>query len=298
MELQQLRVFVAIAEEGTMSAAAERLGITQPAISFSIKALEQEIGQPLFTRSRRGLRISDRGTELLATARTMLQLAATITADREAPAGRKQIRIVGRQGFMQYVFPLLVSRLTHEMPDLHIEQALSANHDEVIESIRAGKADLAFGANPKIKSITATIFHHDPVLLAVSRSHKITKKRVSLAEIARLPLCLPTRQDRLRAPIDRFLRKLPQQPRILLETNDYTLMRNLIAEGLCAGFVYGHMLLLEPRTPTIVPLHLEELDLRRDLTVLFRNDFLPPHVEQAKNILIDEARRVLTNRTM
>ena len=80
----------------------------------------------------------------------------------------------------------------------------------------------------------------------------------------------------------------------MTQTNDYTLMRNIIATGACAGFIYSHMLCNPEARNTLKPLSIKQLDIWRDLTLLYRRDDLPPHSITAKDLFIKEGRRVLS----
>jgi DNA-binding transcriptional LysR family regulator len=296
MELHQIRVFVALAEEASMIRAASRLSVSQPSISFTLAALERELGYVLFLRSTRRLTMTERGRELLDRARILLQVAGEIEhSGHVANAKEGVLRIAGRQGFMQYVFPFLAAKLAKVYPNITIERATSADQKEVVEALRVGSADIAFAASPNVKAITAEILHEDAVWLAVDSGDAIAARRmVSLSAIAELDLCLPLSTDRLRKPIEVFLKKLPKRPRVVLETNDYTLMKNMIARGQCAGFIYAHMLVGE-KGQGVTPLKIEALHLKRDLTILHRRDDLLPHVELARTLFIEESRKLLTS---
>ena len=289
-----MRVFRALTEEGSMTGAAKRLNITQPAISATLAQLERELGFVVFHRSRKGLTLTTRGVSLLDKVRSLLAMAQEIQDfGKSARDDEGVLRVAGRQGFMQYVFPKLVSALHEHAPRIRIEQCLSGNASDVVEALKLGHADLAFAAAPGIKSIASEVLVKDPVWLAVSANHPLAnRRRVSIAQLKGITLCLPMPGDRLRKPIERFLKRLPAPPSILLETNDYTLMKHLIELGECAGFIYAHMLLGEPQG-SVVPLVLDDLDLTRDLTILHRRDDIEPHVMLARELFVIESRRLL-----
>jgi DNA-binding transcriptional LysR family regulator len=295
MEILHARVFSALVFEGSMTGAGIRLGVSQPAISSALGVLEKELGIILFNRTRRGLTLTPKGELLLPKMRALLETAEEIESFGGGTSAEEgTLRVAGRQGFMQYVFPALLKQLDRSYPGIRVEQAISGDQDEVISALRTGRADIAFAASPKIKSISAEIFFQDPVMLAVSRTHPLAKKRiVSLKDISSLPLCLPASGDRLRSPINAFLRKLPRTPKVVIETNDYTLMKNLIANEGCAGFIYAHTLPVNKNDSEILPLRIREFDIKRELTILHRRDDAPPHVGTARKVFIAEAKRTL-----
>ncbi|MFI5263425.1 MAG: LysR family transcriptional regulator [Candidatus Kapaibacterium sp.] len=296
MEIQQAKVILAIVNESSMVGAAERLGVTQPAISSALGQFEKELGITIFHRSRKGLQLTEQGKALLPAIRNFLDSENEILSLFHIQSKTSgSLRIAGRQGFMEDVFPILLNKLARTFPEITIESAISGNKPDVIEALQSGRADIAFASSPKIKSIAAEVFHHDPIRLAVSRDHPLARKRQVLrSDLAALSYCLPGKNDRLRQPIERFLKKMVKSPNIMMETNDYTLMRNIVATGVCAGFIYGHMLINPEARNTLKPLPLPQLDIWRDLTILYRRDDLPPHGITAKDLFIKESRLVLS----
>jgi DNA-binding transcriptional LysR family regulator len=240
------------------------------------------------------LRLTEKGEELLPKARLLLTTVQEIGAmGRESPDDRGDLKISGRPGFLEYVFPLLQRTLQERLPNVRIASIHSGTATEVVEDVRLGRADIGFAAAPGIKSIVAEVIFHDPVWLAVAATHPIARKRkVQLSDLRKLPFCIPLPEDRLRPSINALLRKIGIPASAITETNDYTLMKNLIAESGFAGFVYAHMLLSEGRK-RIQPLRLQEFHIARDLTVLHRRDDISPVAARVRGIVIDEAKRIL-----
>lgn len=296
MELQHLRAFVAIAEAGRISHAAKTLGVSQPAVSFALGQLERELRAPLFHRTPTGLTLTAKGEELLPKAQLLLSTAKEIGAlAQQTHDDRGELRISGRPGFLEYVLPVLLRKLHETLPGIRVTSIHSGSAAEVVEDVRLGRADLGFAASPKIKSIAAEVIFRDPVWLAVAQSAALARKRrVTLADLRDHNFCIPVAEDRLRPSINALLRKIGVPNARITETNDYTLMKNLIAEGQHIGFVYAHMLLSEQER-RIRPLHIAEFQVVRDLTVLHRRDDIVRHALRARGILIAEAQRILAD---
>ncbi len=145
MELYQLRAFVATAETGQVTKAAERLHVTQPAVSAQIKALEQEIGVPLFERVGNGVLLTLAGRELLDHARNVLAASkAVIAHGRKLREGGCQELRLGTVLHPQFIrLGRLVRELLENFPllQLKLRHGLSSN---VIDGIVDGELDAAF----------------------------------------------------------------------------------------------------------------------------------------------------------
>ena len=145
MELYQLRAFIATADMGQITKAAQRLHITQPAVSAQIKALEQEIGVPLFERVGNGVVLTRAGTELLAHARNVLSASNVVVAEgrRLREAGCQELRLgtVLHPQFIQ--LGKLVRDLLENFPLLQIKLRHGPSGN-VIDGILDGDFDAAF----------------------------------------------------------------------------------------------------------------------------------------------------------
>lgn len=145
MELYQLRGFAAVAELGNLTRAAERLHLSQPALSAQIKALEDELGVPLFDRTSSGMQLTIGGRRLLAEAEKVLAAAQSLAAAARTlkgeVAGRLRIGTVSDPAFMRV--GALLAAATERYPLLQIElhQAVSG---EAFEQVRRGELDASF----------------------------------------------------------------------------------------------------------------------------------------------------------
>lgn len=151
MELYQLRTFVAVAEEGHLTRAAERLFISQPAVSAHVKALEEELGVVLFTRSARGMQLTREGAALRAQAEAALrsvgELLSLARGLREDLSGELRIALNTDPDFLRVRQLMDHLRAKHPKLETHLPQ--SSSH-LIVEDVRAGRLDggFAFMAEP------------------------------------------------------------------------------------------------------------------------------------------------------
>lgn len=145
MELYQLRTFVAVAEEGNLTRAAERVFASQPAVSAHIKALEEELGLPLFVRTPRGMQLTDIGTGLkmkadsiLLAAEDMLNQANTF---REELSGELTVALNTDSGFLRITD--LVTFMAENHPGLKLDLSLSTSH-VILKDVRDRRLDAGF----------------------------------------------------------------------------------------------------------------------------------------------------------
>lgn len=147
MELRHLRYFVAVAETGSLSRAAEKLFIAQPPLSVQIRQLEEELGAALFMRHPKGVRLTAAGEALLPEARLLLQRAQRLR-DLVAPGQGTGSLVLGFvPSAAGTVIPELVRALRRSLPALAVElkEAISS---EQVQALVAGRIDLGLARAP------------------------------------------------------------------------------------------------------------------------------------------------------
>ena len=138
---EHVNLFVAVADTGSMSAAARETGVSQPTIGRAIAALEADLGVSLFARHSKGLHLTEQGEGLVAHARSMARSAAELSL---AAAGRSQktqgtVRITASQIVATYILPPILARLRREEPLIQIELVATDN----VENLLFREADIA-----------------------------------------------------------------------------------------------------------------------------------------------------------
>ncbi|WP_428547483.1 LysR family transcriptional regulator [Profundibacter sp.] len=136
-----LQSFMAVAEEGSLSAAARRLGASQPTLGRQIRQVEQQLGVTLFTRKPRGLQLTDIGQTLLPAAQTMREAAGQMAL---AAAGQEQqikgtVRITASVFVSHHILPPIIAHIMRQEPDIAIELA----PNDASENLLFREADIA-----------------------------------------------------------------------------------------------------------------------------------------------------------
>lgn len=151
MDLNQLQGFVQVAQEGSFTRAAEKLYLTQPALSIQVKGLEAELGTPLFERRNRQIFLTEVGRMVLQRAQEILALVEQIHQDVAANQGMQtgQVQIGTSDTTCLYVLPSLIQAFRHQFPniDIHLTNKPSG---EVAALLKDGVVDFGIVTLPLV----------------------------------------------------------------------------------------------------------------------------------------------------
>lgn len=166
-----LRTFVAVAEAGNITRAAEAVGRTQSAVSMQIRKLEEQVGAELFERGSRGVVISRKGDQLLPNARRIIALMDETAAQLEGPALVGQVRIGIPEEYGQSVISHALSTFSRHHRDVEITVSYGCSADNVAR-LRSGELDLAVVFEWQDFS-DGEILMTDPTVWATSDEHRV-----------------------------------------------------------------------------------------------------------------------------
>lgn len=177
--LDQLRAFIAVAEAGHFTRAAERLNIAQSSLSATVQRLESELGVRLFERHTRGCRLSDAGAALLDSARRMTQewsrMETGASDFRKAVRGRLSIAAPSVQCAL--LLPGLLRTFSQSFPGVRVE-IHDVAEQEVHERVRTGVADLGIATHTDGRTdLVATPFYTDDYVLALPPAHPLARRK-------------------------------------------------------------------------------------------------------------------------
>jgi DNA-binding transcriptional LysR family regulator len=240
VDLRQLEILQAIAETGSFTACGKKLHVSQSAISRQIMLLEEELGEPLFLRVGRQVRMTAAAENLVQLGqRVFLDVRETVGAitDRtRALAGT--LRLAGGMTVCLYVFPPLLKHLMRVHPKLDVRLTV-ATAARSVDEIRAGRVDAGLLTLPVEESDLVTLpVLQEELLVVTTPRHPLAKKRKLVAgDLAGLPFVLFEPGSATRRVIDAFFLTEKIQPTVVMETENVEIIKAMVKAGLGIGVV-------------------------------------------------------------
>ncbi|MEF2231230.1 MAG: LysR family transcriptional regulator [Pseudodesulfovibrio sp.] len=233
MELYQLRTFAAVAEEGNLTRAAERIFASQPAVSAHVKALEEELGLPLFVRTPRGMQLTDAGRALKAKADSILRAAEDMLAQarglRRELSGELTIALNTDPGFLRTAELISAMAETHPKVKIKLTQSHSAT---ILKAVRDRKLDAGFSffENPYAE-VTGVRLRDVPVRVVAPIGWADEVRGKSIDQLALMPWILPDES----CPFMRVVKGVFEDsgicPQNCVEADEEAVIGQLVAAG-------------------------------------------------------------------
>jgi DNA-binding transcriptional LysR family regulator len=240
MDLRQLEIIRAIAEAGTFTAAAEKLRVSQSAISRQILLLEEELGETVFHRIGRRIRITPAGESLVQLSNRVFQdLQETVMAISEKQETlRGTLRLVGGMTVCLYVFPTLLSEIRRVHPNLEIKITVGST-DRSIAMLRSGAGDLGLLTLPiEASDLVSVPVLHEELLVVSYASHPFAKKRmVDPEELRGQPFILFESGSITRRLVNEFFTREGIDAEVVMETENVEIIKAMVRTGLGIGIV-------------------------------------------------------------
>jgi DNA-binding transcriptional LysR family regulator len=241
MELHQLRYFVAVAETGSFTRAAEREGVTQPTLSEQVIRLESErhgVGRRLFDRLGRKVVLTEAGNVLLGHAEAITARLAAARADVHALAegAAGTLRIGSYQSVGTRILPAVMRDFTAAWPDVNVQLVEEASDEGLLPLVERGELDVTFTVYPIPEGpFEAVELFRDPFVLLVQAGSPLAVRGEppTLREIGELPL-IGYRQNR---NTDERLRVRGIEPNVIFRSDDNGTVHGLVAAGMGAAVI-------------------------------------------------------------
>jgi DNA-binding transcriptional LysR family regulator len=241
MELRQLQLFLAAAEEGSITAAAKRMHLTQPALSRQVKALEEELGVELFTRGAHSVNLTPAGTTLLEEGRKLLERAERVVKQVRATAEGEPLRIGYAPSLAGSLLGHALERFSQIHPRVRV-QLSDCSSAEMRDGLIQGHLDVVVTVpwEGDTQSVGWTTIRRHRMGLAVPETHPLAKKKkIPLATLDGQKLLLYSRTDypEYWQAITRLFREHGLQAKVAGEFDGVTSLGAALAAGLGVAFV-------------------------------------------------------------
>ncbi|HEX6940992.1 MAG TPA: LysR substrate-binding domain-containing protein [Longimicrobiales bacterium] len=219
MELRQLRYFLAVADARHFTRAAEAVYVSQPALSQQIRALERELGAPLFDRLGRSVELTTAGRVLVDRARRILRDVedAKAAVGDLARAVRGELSLAAVHTANLTVVVEVLARFRERYPGVvvRIHEARAA---DVVEAVSVGRVDLGITYLPVHEAgLESEPLYREELVLVVPAGHPLAGSTVRVAALAGMPLIVPPEGYCLRAGIDAVLAEAGARSRVVAE---------------------------------------------------------------------------------
>lgn len=243
MELTQLKSFAAVAHEGHMTRAAQRLHVTQPALSAQISKLEDELGQRLFDRTPKGMDLTEAGVTYL---RYVEHALATLEEGERAlhelmGLERGSLAVGGGATATTYLLPKLIARFHEAHPAIQFFVREQASQG-VVEAVIASELDIGIVTTRTGARLPAQLEVHewveDELVLIVSKDHALAGQQTfRWSDLEGQPLVLFEAGSAIRNLIDSRLEEAGVNVDIVMELRSIESIKQMVAQGIGAAFV-------------------------------------------------------------
>jgi LysR family hydrogen peroxide-inducible transcriptional activator len=240
MELQQLRYLVEVAKSHSFTRAAEECHVTQPTLSHQIRKLEEEMGEPLFQRRKKGAFLTPLGERLIEHARSILGSVETVR--HEASAFSKKIQGRLHVGIIPTVAPYFLPRLLSACQKKHPGISFQVTEDpteSLLAAMRRGTIDVAVLSPPiagddlKFKDL-----FEDEFLLALPRGHPLARaKSIGLVDVQAYPMILMNDAHCLRGQTLSLCKRAGFTPQVFIQSAQLDTVLAMVEAGLGVSLV-------------------------------------------------------------
>ncbi|WP_293868939.1 LysR family transcriptional regulator [uncultured Alsobacter sp.] len=275
MDLRQLRHFVAVAQHGSFSRAADSLRLTQAALSKSIRTLELSLGVRLLDRGPTGVSVTNYGEHLLGYGKTLLALSDEAVEELEWLKGgrRGTLNIGSLAGALRRVVPSAVLRFSASRPDVRIV-VHDGLGDTLITSLLSGALDLAITAQAFEGSSTdfeVRVLTEETITFVCGRHHPLAAQDVvRLEDLVAHRWVIPARSEPDRLKLDAlFARSGLSRPEPAFETTSIVFLGAILNQTTHLSYLPMSGTQGLP-TPELVPLRIAEPTWSRKTSVVFR----------------------------
>jgi DNA-binding transcriptional LysR family regulator len=275
MDTRQLAAFCTVVERKSFSQAAERLGVTQPAVSLQVRSLEKRLGRKLLDRSGRRVEPTEAGLALYEGAQRLLALEGELLAELEAGEEGAELggtlEVGASTGPGSTVVPVLLCEFQRQHPRVAISLSIS-DTQSVVDRVADRELELGVvGAARRHRGVVFEPFFRDEVVLACPPGHRFAGRAVSFDELREEPLIVMQEGAGVRQVIEDELRRAGTRLRELaprLELGLQESAKSAVAAGYGVTFISRAAIEADLASGTLTSARVEGLDPAREISLV------------------------------
>jgi DNA-binding transcriptional LysR family regulator len=273
MDFLQLEHFLAVAEERTFTRAAERVGRTQPAVSQSIKKLEDEVGTPLFTRNAHEASLTEAGRALVAYARKMVEsrddAMRQLGALKHLTSGT--LNIAAHESAAVYLLPAPLRYYLGQFPDIRTG-IYRSRLSEIPRQVMDCEVHIGFVKDePSFHELRCVDVHADEMVLVATPDHPLTRRAdVRIRDLGQERFVLHHLCSTTEEKILRLFEQHRTRCRIVAELWSFENIKTFVQEEVGLAIVPGITVQQELLDGTLARIHIAELNIPRRTLMIYR----------------------------
>jgi len=274
MDTRQLAAFCAVVERKSFSQAAERLGVTQPAVSLQVRSLEKRLGRRLLDRSGRRVEPTEAGLALYRGAQRILALEGQLIDELEAGEQgelRGALEVGASTGPGSTVVPVLLCEFQGENPGVAVSLSIS-DTQSVVDRVAERELELGVvGAARRHRGVVFEPFFRDEVVLACPPGHRFAGRTISLDQLREEPLIVMQEGAGVRQVIEDELRRAGTRLRDLeprFELGLQESVKSAVAAGHGVTFISRAAIEADLAAGTLETARVKGLDPAREISVV------------------------------
>ena len=274
MDIRQLECFVAVAEELHFRRAGERLGLSQPALSERVSALEHELGARLLFRTTRQVSLTQAGSEFLQDAKRILTDIERSVSNvvHTAESDLHHVRVSGVDEAMSILLPKALLAFRQTDPAAHVQILETSSSGQHSKELIAHRTDVAFVRTAQEDEfITSELLHRQPIVVVLASTNPLSSSAsLSASDIANQPIIGYPKHARpiLHEALLSAFRKIDAQPNIVCEVIDKSTLLQFVAHGIGIAIAPEWVKNIAPPGVSLVPF--EPCENLIDLYVAYR----------------------------
>jgi LysR family transcriptional regulator, low CO2-responsive transcriptional regulator len=280
LTIRQLRALAVLQSAGSVTAAANRLNLTQPAVTLQLRNLQALAGLPLIQRTGDGMVLTDAGLNVLALAERVEAALLDCERSLDMIAGRSGGRVsIAAVSTAKYFVPFAIAAFSRRFPQVDVTLRIG-NREDIREALRGYDLDIAIMGRPPVdvQVEIRSLGKHPHVIIAAADHMLSNKKRIAVADLASESFITREIGSGTRLLMEQFFQKSGLKPKIGMEMDSNETIKQAVIAGLGIAFISQHTVSHELDEGRLVALKVAGLPVMRQWHAIRRTDkiLLPP----------------------